>query len=403
MLIRRVMDRSPGYSELMSDLITRRREVTTTQSSEPPAQSTYVATAPALMDHMAVGPMGFQAPTSSASSVGQPFSARRRHLPTSTTDTTSTDVSGSHQEHPRTVSAVEDGEGYPGDQQSYQHRIRRATSGCTTAELHSSFVHDIAHVVRTHCPMQWKSWKVMPDEIKTEVRGQLSTNYNLEDLDNESLAYVNRLFSKRYKQWKSDLHYYFEVFDDPQVALQEGCPKELEGREDSWAIKPKSIRAIGRRRLFSIIQGGSKFPDIDVFGDVYVRPRNEFAESLHINDDGGEEPVVCGSSTGCWVSNLYEDVGSDSQEEAEDILSRDLECQAKGTQTPFISAIKQSGDCFDSTGGHSSESDVVSHFDVPTSEPVHPEHPHQTTALVDPQTSEPHVPDDNVDFGTLFD
>ncbi|KAI5337665.1 hypothetical protein L3X38_016936 [Prunus dulcis] len=45
----------------------------------------------------------------------------------------------------------------------------------------------------------------------------------------------------------------------------------------------------------------------------------------------------------------------------------------------------------------------VPHFDAPTSELVHPEHPHQTTAPVDSQTSEPHVPDDNVDFGTLFD
>ncbi|BBG99530.1 hypothetical protein Prudu_009249 [Prunus dulcis] len=45
----------------MSDLITRRREVTTTQSSEPPTQPTSAATAPAspatapaLMDHLAV-------------------------------------------------------------------------------------------------------------------------------------------------------------------------------------------------------------------------------------------------------------------------------------------------------------------------------------------------------------
>ena len=63
----------------------------------------------------------------------------------------------------------------------------------------------------------------------------LQTNYNLEDLDDDSLAYVNRLFAERYKQWKSDLHHHFEAFDDPQVALQKGCPKELEGREDSWA------------------------------------------------------------------------------------------------------------------------------------------------------------------------
>ena len=43
-----------------------------------------------------------------------------------------------------------------------------------TADLHSSLAHDIGHVVRTHCPMQWKSWKVIPDEIKMQVRGQLS-------------------------------------------------------------------------------------------------------------------------------------------------------------------------------------------------------------------------------------
>ncbi|CAL9002557.1 unnamed protein product [Prunus brigantina] len=87
----------------------------------------------------------------------------------------------------------------------------------------------------------------MPDEIKME------TNYNLEDLGKESLAYVNRLFAERYKQLTSDLHHHFEVFDNPQ--------------------------------------GVSKFPQIDVFGDVYVRHGNELAESLHVNDDVGDEPV----------------------------------------------------------------------------------------------------------------
>ncbi|KAI5329026.1 hypothetical protein L3X38_028423 [Prunus dulcis] len=49
----------------MSDLITRRRAVTTTQGSEPPTQVTVAATAaaspataPALMDRLAVGPAG---------------------------------------------------------------------------------------------------------------------------------------------------------------------------------------------------------------------------------------------------------------------------------------------------------------------------------------------------------
>ncbi|CAL2246221.1 unnamed protein product [Prunus armeniaca] len=44
----------------------------------------------------------------------------------------------------------------------------------------------------------------------------------------------------------------------------------------------------------------------------------------------------------------------------------------------------------------------IPNFGAPTSEPVHPEHPPQTTAPVGPQTSEPHMPNDHVDFGTFI-
>ncbi|CAL8990344.1 unnamed protein product [Prunus brigantina] len=235
--------RSPNPAIEMSDLITRRRAVTTTPSSEPPPQPVSDATAPALMeqDHVLASPGGSQAPASSASSVVQPLSARRRHRPASTTETTSTDGTGASGAPP----AKRNTRGPC--RQLKTAKVTRVTNSrisiaydkrhraAPTAELHSSLAHDIGHVVRTHCLMQWKSWKVMPDEIKLQVRGQLSTNYHLEDLNEESMAYVNRLFGERYKQWKSDLHHHFQAFDDPQVALQEGCPKELEGREDSWA------------------------------------------------------------------------------------------------------------------------------------------------------------------------
>ncbi|KAI5327203.1 hypothetical protein L3X38_026599 [Prunus dulcis] len=85
----------PNPTPEISDLIKRRRVVTTMQSSEPPAQPTFAATAPALIDHLAVGPAGSQALASSASSVAQTVSARQRHRPANTTNTTSTDASGS--------------------------------------------------------------------------------------------------------------------------------------------------------------------------------------------------------------------------------------------------------------------------------------------------------------------
>ncbi|CAL8152654.1 unnamed protein product [Prunus armeniaca] len=45
-------------------------------------------------DHVLVGPGGSQALASSVSSMVQPVNARRRHRPASTTDTTSTDGTG---------------------------------------------------------------------------------------------------------------------------------------------------------------------------------------------------------------------------------------------------------------------------------------------------------------------
>ncbi|CAL9022689.1 unnamed protein product, partial [Prunus brigantina] len=268
----------------MSDLITRRRAVTTTPSSEPPPQPVSAATAPALLeqDHVLASPGGSQAPASSASSVVQPISARRRHRPATTTETTSTDCTGASGAPP----AKRNTRGPC--RQLKTTKVTRVTNSrisiayderhraAPTVELHSSLAHDIGHVVRTHCPMQWKSWKVIPNEIKLQVRGQLSTNYHLEDLTEESMAYVNRLFGERYKQWKSDLHHHFQAFDDPENKAQvnKGNRKKKTLLHHSGS-RPFSYRMDARRR------GGSKFPEIDVFGDVYVRPGNELAESLH--------------------------------------------------------------------------------------------------------------------------
>ncbi|TQD82341.1 hypothetical protein C1H46_032114 [Malus baccata] len=97
----------------------------------------------------------------------------------------------------------------------YNERYRAAP----TAEQHSALVHDIGHVMRTFCPVRWKSWKAMAEEVKNMVHNHLWTNYNFDNTNEDMLAYLNRLFFKRYKQWKSDLHQYFEIFDDPHVAF----------------------------------------------------------------------------------------------------------------------------------------------------------------------------------------
>ncbi|CAL2272086.1 unnamed protein product [Prunus armeniaca] len=458
---RRIVDQSPGYSEIANPR--RRRAVTATPSSEPPAQPVSAATAPALMeqDHVLTGPGGSQAAASSSSSVVQPLSARRRHRPATTTDTTSTNCTGAsgaptakrntrgpcRQLKTAKVTRVTNSRISIG----YDERHRAAP----TADLHSSLAHDIGHVIRTHCPMQWKSWKVIPDEIKMQVRGQLSTNYDLEDINEETLAYVNKLFDERYKQWKSDLHHHFQAFDDPQVALQEGCPKELEGREDSWAwlcahfqapdyvnkaqvnkgnrkkktllhhsgSRPFSYRMDARRR------GGSKFPEINVFGDVYVRPGNELAESLHTTMVERSQLVLQESASQLSPKTPIESVDpphdagfqiltqtldqtlgrrpgtycrgmgnaqqreprprSSSQANSQVTVLTSRVAELEGQMSVILQSLARSGI-------------PIPNFGASTSEPVHPEHPQHTTAPADTHTSEPHVADDQVDFGTLF-
>ncbi|BBG99137.1 hypothetical protein Prudu_008730 [Prunus dulcis] len=407
----------------MSDLIRRGRMMTTAPSSDPPAQSASAATAPALMDHVVVGPGASQAPASSASSVAQPASARRRHRPTDTIDTTSTDGTGASGSQPAKkntrgpcrqlktakVTRVTNSRISIG----YDERHRAAP----TAELHSSLAHDIGHVVRTHCPMQWKSWR---------------TNYNLEDLDEESLTYVNRLFAERYKQWKSDLHHHFQAYDDPQVALQRVARRSLRGGRINKAqvnkgnrkkktllhhsgSRPFSYRMDARRRE------GSKFPEIDVFGDVYVRPGNELAESLHTTMVERSQLVLQESASQLPPETPIESVDP-PQDAGFQILTETLDqtlgrrpgtyCRGMGNaRRREPRPVHQGSQTV--RGGHSSEPDV-GHSAVPRTVRHSSPHfadlrarpsaqPHQTTAPVNAQTSEPHTGDDTVDFDSLFD
>ncbi|CAL8169121.1 unnamed protein product [Prunus armeniaca] len=145
----------------MSNLIRSRKAVSAAQSS-PPLSQPSVATAPAEMDHLPVGPRVSDAPTSSASSVAQPVSARRRHRPPSTSDTISTDASAGSGSQPakkntrgpcwqlKTAKVTRVTNSRINIEYDERHRA------ASTAELHSSLAHDIGHVFRTHCPMQWE-------------------------------------------------------------------------------------------------------------------------------------------------------------------------------------------------------------------------------------------------------
>ncbi|CAL2227821.1 unnamed protein product [Prunus armeniaca] len=376
-----------------------------------------------------------QAPASSDSSVAQPVSARRRHRPASTTDTMSTDgtVASGSQPSIDILSTLKTAKVTRVTNSRISIGYNERHRAAPTAELHSSLAHDIGHVIRTHCPMHWKSWKVIPDKIKME------TNDNLQHLNEESLAYVNRLFDERYKQWKSDLYHHFQAFNDPEVALREGCPKELEGREDSWTWlcthfqapdyvnktqvnkgnrKKKTLLHHSGSRPFSYRmdarqRGGSKFPEIDVFGDVYIRPGNELAESLHTTMVERSQLVLQESASQLPPETPIESVDP-PQDAGFQILTETLDqtlerrpgtycrgmrnarqmepqprssSQAKSQVTVLTSRVAELEGQMSVILQSLVRSGIpIPNFGASTSETVHPEHPQQTTTPVDPRS-----------------
>ncbi|TQE13560.1 hypothetical protein C1H46_000891 [Malus baccata] len=194
----------------MSRLISTRR-VASSGSPTPPPPLPSTRCSPTIVDpHMAAsgGPDVAQAPASSMFSVALPPSAQCTHRRAWPPDMASTSASTSDTTHLGKITKLKTG------------KVTRVTSDCitirynerhratSTVEQHSSLAHDMGHVVRTECPMLWKLWHEISTKTKNLVR-----NYLL----------------------KNNLHKHYELFDDPNVALDEGCPLELEDRPDEWA------------------------------------------------------------------------------------------------------------------------------------------------------------------------
>ncbi|KAB2623909.1 hypothetical protein D8674_037862 [Pyrus ussuriensis x Pyrus communis] len=138
-----------------------------------------------------VGHRVSQALASSASSMVLPVSARRGHRRPASASTTNA-LGSQHGKVTRmTNECITIG---------YNDRHQAAP----TTKQHSALAHNIDHVVWTYCPMRWK----------TKVR-------NFDDINDNMLVYVN-----------SNLHQYFQTFDDPQVALEKRCLKEFKDQEN---------------------------------------------------------------------------------------------------------------------------------------------------------------------------
>ncbi|XP_048437752.1 uncharacterized protein LOC103956978 [Pyrus x bretschneideri] len=178
--------------------------------------------------------------------------------------------------------------------------------GAVTSQQHSSVVSSCGVVIRQNFPVQWQSWAEIPKETKKLVQDKLSVIYDLQDISLEAMAYLEETLATRYKHWKNNLHMYFKRWDDPKIAHLHG-PIELQDQLEDWEwlckhfTDPKFVKkyVVGMEaresktllhhfdsksfsyRLKARRQEGSKFLDIDMLEDVYVRPGDEITEQLH--------------------------------------------------------------------------------------------------------------------------
>ncbi|KAB2627984.1 hypothetical protein D8674_032779 [Pyrus ussuriensis x Pyrus communis] len=57
--------------------------------------------------------------------------------------------------------------------------------------------------------------------------------YDLEDISPETMAYLEKTFVIRYKQWKNNFHMYFKRWDNPKIACLH-VPTEFQDRLEDW-------------------------------------------------------------------------------------------------------------------------------------------------------------------------
>ncbi|KAB2611367.1 hypothetical protein D8674_019399 [Pyrus ussuriensis x Pyrus communis] len=192
----------------------------------------------------------------------------------------------------------------PSDHTSAASKIEgEASQPAATAQQHSIVASSCGVVIKQNCPMQWEKWVEIPDMTKDLVRDKLSVIFDLDDISPEVKAYLDETLAIQYKHWKNYLHAHFKLWDTPEIARLHGYPIELKDWLEDWEwlckhftdpkfVKKSIVGKIAREsktllhhsgskpfsyRLETRRQEGSKFPEIDLFEDVYVRPGDETA------------------------------------------------------------------------------------------------------------------------------
>ncbi|KAB2629621.1 carotenoid 9-10-cleavage dioxygenase-like [Pyrus ussuriensis x Pyrus communis] len=290
-------EKNPHFDPDMSRLITHRRSVT----NEPPALS--ASTAPSMSAPLIEEPT----PLTEATLMPEPSNH------TSSASRVEGEASQPIKKNTRGLSRMlKEAQSVRLTSSRIKIEYNPRHHGTTTSQQHNSVASSCGVVIKQNCPMKWESWAKIPKGTKKLV------NFDLEDISPEAMAYLEETLATWYKHWKNYLHTHFKLSDDPEFAHLHGCPTELQDQQEDWEwlckhfTDPKFVKKsiagkIARDsktllhhsgskpfpyRLKARRQEGSKFPEIDMFEDVYVRPGNETAKQLHLPPETPIEDVT---------------------------------------------------------------------------------------------------------------
>ncbi|CAN6716769.1 unnamed protein product [Malus baccata var. baccata] len=303
----------------MSQLITRRRSVTNASpalsaSTAPPVSAPLIQEPTPLAEATSTAS---QVPVSSTSSVSvQSLSARRPHRRRREPEPSDHTSSASRVEGEASQPAKKNTRG-PSRMLKQKQNVRQTGSkikivydprhrGASTSQQYSCIVSSCGVV----------SWAEIPEDKKELVRHELSFIFYLDDASSEVMAYLEGTLASRYKSWKNNFHNHFKKWDNLEIARLH-VPSELNDRPEDWEwlckhfTDPNFVKSVAGQiaresktllhhsgskpfsyRLEERRQEGSKFPEIDTFRDVYVRPGNEIAEQFYVNTMVEKSTVV---------------------------------------------------------------------------------------------------------------
>ncbi|KAL2520687.1 uncharacterized protein Fot_24610 [Forsythia ovata] len=121
---------------------------------------------------------------------------------------------------------------------------RRATS----SRVHSLLVHDIGAIIRSHYPMNTCYWLTIFSSEKNDLVDEITTNFEIDSKDSRLANYVNRLYNRRYREFKAELNAYYKLHKTCEDALINPSLEMFDRSVDQWMASSTNIENRSKKK-----------------------------------------------------------------------------------------------------------------------------------------------------------